>query len=111
MHFSTALAAVAAVAPLVHAHDGSGPAIPQLIGLNVKDLKARSMLSSILGRAQHAEIDHHDAHEKRGKLEARQNVDGECGTGKGSCAAGYCCSEAGCMMLLSHPTHGLLINV
>jgi hypothetical protein len=96
MHFSTALAAVAAVAPLVVAHGGSSPGTPQIIGLNVKDLKARSMLSSWVERAQTAEVDHHEAHEKR----QGGNAEGQCGDGVGTCAAGYCCSENGCMILL-----------
>ena len=96
MHFSTALAAVAAVAPIVNAHGGS--AIPRIVGLNVKDLKARDMLSNMRARTQLAEVGHHEAHEKRGNLDSRQNVDGQCGGSFGSCAAGVCCSQAGCMI-------------
>lgn len=97
MHFSTALTAVAVVAPLVVAH-GSGPGVPQIMGLNVKDLKARSMLSSWISRAEATEVDHHEAHEKR----QGGNADGQCGNGVGTCAAGYCCSAEGCTIPLSY---------
>ncbi|KAF2712461.1 carbohydrate esterase family 4 protein [Pleomassaria siparia CBS 279.74] len=90
MHFSPAIAAIVAVAPLVAAH-GDGSALPRIIGLNVKDLKARSLMSSMMDRVKMAEIDHH---EKR-TLEARQNTNGQCGGTFGSCADGYCCSVAG----------------
>jgi hypothetical protein len=86
MHFSTALAAVAAVAPLVSAH---GSPLPQIVGLNPRDLKARAMLSNLGARFT-------EANELSKTLEARQD-DRECGKGVGSCAAGQCCSQAGCM--------------
>ncbi|KAF2191086.1 carbohydrate esterase family 4 protein [Zopfia rhizophila CBS 207.26] len=90
MHFSTALAAAAAVAPLVNAHGGAG--IPKIVGLNPKDLKARDMFANIRARVQGAEIDH----VKRGNLAPRQGItDGQCGEGFGSCAEGYCCSGSG----------------
>ncbi|KAF2006993.1 carbohydrate esterase family 4 protein [Amniculicola lignicola CBS 123094] len=93
MHFSTAVVAVAAVVPLVCAH--RGPSIPTVAGLNIKDLKARNIFANIQARA--AELEHSETHEKRTNLQSRQggNADGQCGTGKPSCAAGYCCSEAG----------------
>jgi len=88
MHFSTALAAVAAVAPLVNAH---GSPLPQIMGLNPRDLKARAILSNIGARFT-------EVHEfaKSEPLKARQDDDRECGQGIGSCAAGQCCSQAGC---------------
>jgi len=93
MHFSTVLAAVAAVAPFVAAH-GENP-IPNIVGLNVRDLKTRDMLSNM--RARIAEVNQEAVKEKREhKLSRRQGgTDGQCGAGKAPCAAGYCCSEAG----------------
>ena len=94
MRFSTALATVAAVAPIVSAHDG--PGIPKISGLNMRDLKARNLMDSIKARAAELTQDAH-AHEKRGDLKPRQGgTDGKCGAGFGSCDAGYCCSSAGC---------------
>jgi peptidoglycan/xylan/chitin deacetylase (PgdA/CDA1 family) len=92
MHFSTALAAVAAVAPLVNAHEG-GPGLPRIAGLNVRDLKARDLFSNLKARVDEV---NQEVHEKRESLKPRQGgTDGQCGTGFGSCDAGYCCSEAG----------------
>lgn len=92
MHYSTALAAVAAVAPLVSAH---GAALPRILGLNPKDLRARDLLSSL--GARFTEVDEF-VKAPENQLKARQN-DRECGTGVGSCAAGLCCSPSGCMYL------------
>lgn len=95
MHFSTAFAVAAAVAPMVSAHEG--PSVPRIAGLNMRDLKARDMFARIQARADElAEVDSHPAHLKRGApLESRQNTNGQCGGTFGSCAAGVCCSEAG----------------
>lgn len=90
MHFSTAFAAAVAVAPLVNAH---GSPLPQIVGLNPRDLKARALLSNI--GARFAEV-HEFA--KSEPLKARQD-DRECGKGIGSCAAGMCCSQAGCELI------------
>ena len=94
MHLSTALAAAAVAAPFVAAHDG--PSMPRIIGLNVRDLKGRNILNNMVDRAKMSVAGHHEA---RGHLQARQNTDGQCGAGFGSCAAGYCCSESGCTFL------------
>ncbi|KAF2645096.1 glycoside hydrolase/deacetylase [Massarina eburnea CBS 473.64] len=99
MRFSTALATVAAVAPIVNAHGGHG--LPQIAGLNLRDLKTRDMLSTL--RARVAEIaaqeshESHAAHEERSSNIKRQGGDSEhqCGEGKAACAAGYCCSVGG----------------
>jgi peptidoglycan/xylan/chitin deacetylase (PgdA/CDA1 family) len=86
MHFSNiALATIAAAGPLANAH---GAGLPQIIGLDVADLKARSLLRSI--GAQLAESGH--AH--TAPVEARDSPP-ECGEGIGSCPAGKCCSRAG----------------
>lgn len=90
MYFSTALAAIAAVAPLVNAH-GDSP-MPKIVGLNPRDLKARNLLSSLGERIP----EFRGTHEKHQALKSRQD-DRQCGTGIGSCAAGECCSQAGCM--------------
>lgn len=86
MHFSTALAAIAAIAPLVNAH---GSPLPKIVGLNPKDLRARDLLSGLGARFA-------EAHEfaKANPLDARQS-DKECGKGIGSCAKGVCCSQSG----------------
>lgn len=94
MHYSTALAAVAAVAPLVSAH---GAGLPQIIGLNPRDLKARDLLGSI--GVRFAGVDEF-AKGSVDKPKVRRD-DRECGTGVGSCAAGLCCSDAGCMSMPS----------
>lgn len=100
MRFSTAVAAIAAVAPLANAHDARGPGIPKIQGLNMRDLKARNLMDTIRARAAELVQDVH-AHEARGSLKPRQGgTDGQCGAGKGTCAAGYCCSGAGCKLLL-----------
>jgi hypothetical protein len=92
MHFSTALTAAAAVAPLVSAH---GAGLPTIVGLHPKDLKARALLSNIGARI--AEV-HEFAKTEAKPLKARQD-DRQCGAGIGSCGAGLCCSQAGCKCL------------
>jgi len=87
MHFSTALATVAAVAPLVNAH---GAPLPRIVGLNPRDLRARDLLSSLGARFN----DVHEFQKESAPLKARQD-DRECGAGIGSCGAGICCSQAG----------------
>ncbi|KAJ4305429.1 hypothetical protein N0V90_000960 [Kalmusia sp. IMI 367209] len=95
MRFSTAVAAAAVVAPLAAAHEG--PGIPKIAGLNMKDLKARNLMDSLRARAAELTQKSH-AHEER-ELKPRQGgTDGQCGGSFGSCAAGYCCSGAGCMI-------------
>ena len=70
MHIPTVLAAAAAVMPMVNAH-GDMPAVPKILGLNVRDLKARNLLGNMKVR--------HEAHEKRAVLDSRQNTNGQCG--------------------------------
>jgi len=89
MHFSTTLAAVAAVAPLASAHGGA--VLPRIVGLNPKDLKARDLLSSL--GARFADV-HEFVKAPENQLKPRQNG-ASCGAGVGSCAAGYCCSPDG----------------
>ncbi|KAF1837299.1 glycoside hydrolase/deacetylase [Decorospora gaudefroyi] len=95
MHYSTAIAAVAALTPFVSAH-GHGGAVPNIVGLNPRDLKARSLLSGtgakftgvdklLKGRGNSA---------RANPVKPRQD-DRECGEGVGSCEAGMCCSPAG----------------
>jgi hypothetical protein len=90
MHFSNiAIATLATVGPLVNAH-GSG--LPQIIGLDVADVKARSFLRNLGARL--AESQDHE-------MEARQTPPPpasppNCGPGIGSCKAGECCSVIGC---------------
>ncbi|CBX99804.1 hypothetical protein IAQ61_002963 [Plenodomus lingam] len=84
----TALAALAALTPLVHAH---GVGLPKIVGLNPRDLKARELLGNL--GARFAEP-HEFLKAPEQKLQARQD-DRRCGAGIGSCAAGECCSEGG----------------
>lgn len=87
---------LAASCGLVAAH-GDLP-IPRLVGGRkfLSELKARRE-GPVLPRAQH---DQHAHVETRADYEKRQsNRDGRCGPGYESCAAGYCCSEAGCVPL------------
>jgi hypothetical protein len=94
MHVSAALAAVAAIAPLASAHGSDhGHGLPTIIGLNPKDLKARSLLSNL--GARFATVNDFAKPQVAKPLEARQD-DRQCGAGIGSCAAGQCCSQAGC---------------
>ncbi|KAI8936841.1 hypothetical protein NX059_006078 [Plenodomus lindquistii] len=89
MHYSTAVTVFAAFTPLVVAH---GVALPRIVGLSPRDLKARDLLSSLGARFADAN-DFIKAPEK--KFKARQDDDRQCGAGVGSCAAGQCCSQAG----------------
>ncbi|KAF2852830.1 carbohydrate esterase family 4 protein [Plenodomus tracheiphilus IPT5] len=88
MHCTTAFTAVAVLTPLVHAH---GIALPRIVGLSPRDLKARDLLGSLGARFA-------DTNEfvksPENRLKARQD-DRQCGAGVGSCAAGQCCSGAG----------------
>ncbi|KAF2738185.1 glycoside hydrolase/deacetylase [Polyplosphaeria fusca] len=91
MYITSALAVAAAVAPIVAAHDG--PSMPNVAGLNIKNLKARDIFANIRTRVDHTEVDHHP---KRSVLKPRQGgTDGQCGAGLAKCSAGYCCSESG----------------
>jgi hypothetical protein len=90
MYLSTiVVATIAAVAPLASAH---GAGIPQIIGLDVADLKARNLLNNLGARF----VETGNARNKL-TLEARQDKP-ECGPGIGSCGAGLCCSRSGCMI-------------
>ncbi|KAH7380580.1 hypothetical protein BKA66DRAFT_419705 [Pyrenochaeta sp. MPI-SDFR-AT-0127] len=89
MRYSTTLAAVAAIAPIVSAHGGA--ALPRIVGLNPKDLKARDLLSSL--GARFAEVNEFVKAPERHVI-SRQD-DQECGANIGSCGAGLCCSESG----------------
>jgi hypothetical protein len=90
MHFPTiAIATLATVGPLASAHGSTG--LPQIIGLDVADVKARSFLRNLGARVAESQ----DVHEH--KIEARQGASPkECGEGIGSCPAGKCCSSIGC---------------
>lgn len=89
MYFSNVILAAGALVPLVSAHGGDG--IPHIVGLNVKDLKGRDMLSNLKSRIAAAK---HQAHGEIQGMERRQD-DKRCGAQYGSCAAGECCSGSG----------------
>ncbi|KAH8716802.1 hypothetical protein GQ44DRAFT_688868 [Phaeosphaeriaceae sp. PMI808] len=87
MYLSTiVVATVATVAPLANAH---GAGLPQILGLNVADLKSRDLLRSLEARITDAVL-----HPNEGNLAARQDSPKECGEGIGSCPTGQCCSRA-----------------
>ncbi|KAH7088502.1 hypothetical protein FB567DRAFT_340322 [Paraphoma chrysanthemicola] len=87
MHFSTALAAVAAAAPFVNAH---GNALPKIVGLNPKDLKARDLFAGLGARFAEA----HEYAKESAPVKRQDTL--ECGASVGkSCAAGQCCSQSG----------------
>jgi hypothetical protein len=92
MHFSTTLAAVAAVAPFVSAHGTLS--VPKIAGINMRDLKSRDLLATLEAR-----IAGYNAHDKHDAIKVRQD-DRQCGPGVGNCAAGQCCSGAGCKLSL-----------
>jgi hypothetical protein len=88
MHFnSLALASLALIPSLIEAH-GDIPGAPRVFG-------RRPALSGPM-RARTEASDHQsvvsEIHDKR---QAASNTEGQCGPGFGSCANGYCCSEAG----------------
>lgn len=95
MHFPTVFTAVAVVFPsIVAAHGEPGP---KIFGRRtVAELKARSVFGNNYARAIGPELDHaHPPVVKREEKEKRQNTNGQCGAGFGSCAAGVCCSQGG----------------
>lgn len=92
MRYASAVAAVAAIAPIVSAH-GSGIATPRIIGLNPRDLKARDLLSNL--GARFADVKDFKGPENQVKQVKPRQDDRQCGAGVGSCAAGECCSGAG----------------
>ncbi|CAI6340074.1 unnamed protein product [Periconia digitata] len=99
MRFSTTLATAAAVAPFVSAH-GDAPMMPSIVGLNMRDLKTRDMMSTLRARAvEIAALEKEEiqaATAKRHQNVKRQgNTNGQCGGSFGKCAEGYCCSGSG----------------
>lgn len=104
MKWSSAL--LAASCGLVAAH-GDLP-IPRFVGARkfLSELKARHE-GPVLPRATVEHTEH--AHvETRADHEKRQNTDGKCGPDDGSCAPGYCCSDAGCVPFLAIHHNGVL---
>lgn len=100
MKWSSAL--LAASCGLVVAH-GDLP-VPRLMGARrfLSEMKARR--DPVLSGAPHAErirpVQHvepaqHDHVPRHAGHDKRQNTDGKCGPRDGSCAVGYCCSDAG----------------
>ena len=89
MRFSTAAVTLAVVAPLATAH---GVGLPEIVGLNLKDLRTRNLL----GNLRHGGL----GHVEHGKFLESRADDRECGEGIGSCPAGKCCSISGCKQTL-----------
>lgn len=92
MYAGTVVIALVGLAPLVSSHGGAP--VPNIFGLNVKDLKTRDLFSNL--RARVDEVNHPAVYEKRENVKARQ-ADQRCGPDFGSCAEGVCCSATGCM--------------
>ncbi|EDU51408.1 CDA1 xylanase chitin deacetylase [Pyrenophora tritici-repentis] len=91
MHYTSALAAIAAVTPLVSAH---GTGLPNIIGLNPKDLRARHLLSRTGAKLMGVDELMKPKVASKVPVQARQD-DRQCGQGIGSCPAGQCCSSGG----------------
>ncbi|USP73779.1 carbohydrate esterase family 4 protein [Curvularia clavata] len=91
MHYSAALAAVVAVAPIVSGH---GTGVPNIVGLNPRDLKARDLLSRVGARFTGVNELLEPKNDVKTQIIRRQD-DRQCGTGIGNCPAGQCCSGAG----------------
>ena len=97
MNLITYLAAAAALLPAAVQAHGSAPGIPKLFGRNaIRDLKARGHSTSREPRAEYYERTraHTQSEDKRSTKQSRQNTNGACGAGQGSCAPGYCCSPS-----------------
>ena len=88
MLLAKTVAVAAALAPLASAHGSTG--IPKIMGLDLLDRRAESLIANLESRS-------HFGAEAHGKsiLEARKD-DRECGEGIGSCPQDKCCSEVGC---------------
>ncbi|XP_014560489.1 carbohydrate esterase family 4 protein [Bipolaris victoriae FI3] len=91
MHYSAALAAVVAVAPIVSGH---GTGLPNIVGLDPKDTRARDLLSGIGARFTGVNEIASAKNKVKTQIVRRQD-DRQCGAGIGNCPAGQCCSEAG----------------
>lgn len=98
MHYSAALAAVVAVAPIVSGH---GTGLPNIVGLDPKDTRARDLLSGIGARFTGVNEIASAKNKVKTQIVRRQD-DRQCGAGIGNCPAGQCCSEAGCMFCLCY---------
>lgn len=91
MYLSTvAIASLAVLGPVVRAHSAG---IPQIVGLDVADVKARHLMRDLRARLAVA------GHSHGVEIEARDSPP-ECGEGIGSCPAGKCCSRSGCKYFL-----------
>jgi hypothetical protein len=89
---------LAAYAGLSAAHAGPNEPvahIPKLFGGRkfLEQMKWKRALEKI--RLSHETEEVEANVEERGELDGRANTSGRCGAGKGSCAAGYCCSSEG----------------
>jgi len=93
MHYISALAAIAAVAPFVSAHDMG---IANMLGFSIDDIVARRLLSRTGARFMGANKLTKPRTVSKVPVQARQD-DRQCGQGIGSCATGECCSPEGCM--------------
>lgn len=88
MHFnSLALASLALIPSLIEAH-GDIPGAPRVFG------RRPALSGPVRARTEASGYDSAvlEIHDKR---QASFNTEGQCGPGFGSCADGYCCSEAG----------------
>jgi hypothetical protein len=89
-------AILAASLGLAFAHGEHGQHMPKLVG-------ARKFLSGFAARRRETSGDHgavkrqHLPTSQRGNIAERQDDDGQCGPGIGSCASGLCCSAEGCV--------------
>jgi hypothetical protein len=96
MKWSSAL--LAAGLGLASAHAEGGRHVPKLVGARkfLSEMKMKRHLDSESPVARAAAVAEPElVVEGPANLEKRQNTDGQCGAGFGSCAAGYCCSPEG----------------
>lgn len=91
-----------AYAGLVAAHDSSGHATPKVFGGRrfLSELRAQGVFINREGPSQTKRLvfpqaEGTDDVAEHTNLHKRQNKSGKCGSGRGSCASGYCCSEEG----------------
>lgn len=98
MRYSAALAAAVAVAPIVSGH---GTGLPNIVGLDPKDTKARDLLSGIGARFTGVNEIASAKNKVKTQIVRRQD-DRQCGDGIGNCSAGQCCSAAGCTFCSSY---------
>lgn len=93
---------LAVYAGLAAAHESPGHATPKVFGGRrfLSELKAQGVFANREVPSQTKQpvfppAEGADDVGKQSSLDKRQNKSGKCGSGRGTCASGYCCSEEG----------------